>query len=66
MTINDEDRDRILQMVAYIKMMNYQAKQTMMDSSNWRKLLEILDDANAICVGIVNSLNDENKPNVNP
>ena len=64
--MTEEDRDRILQMVAYIKQMNYQAKQAMMDGSNWRKLLDILESANKLCVGVVASMNSEDKRNVNP
>lgn len=64
--MSEEDRDRILQMVAYIRQMNYQQKQAMMDGSNWRKLLETLDDAYKLCPGVVASMNAEDKRNVNP
>lgn len=59
--MNEQDRDRILQMVAYIREMNYQQKQAMMDNSNWRKLLEALDDAYKLCPGVVESVIAEDK-----
>jgi hypothetical protein len=54
--MNQEDRDRILQLVAYVQSMNYQSKQAMMDSSNYGRMLDSLQAAQKLCVPIVDSI----------
>jgi late competence protein required for DNA uptake (superfamily II DNA/RNA helicase) len=54
--MSQEDRNRILQLVAYVKNMNYQSKQAMMDGSNYGRMLDSLQAAQKLCVPIVNSI----------
>lgn len=53
-------RDRILQLVAYVKAMQYQSHQAVMDNSNYNAILDILEQANKLCIRVVNDLKDEN------
>jgi len=55
-TAPETTRDMILQLVAYIKQMNYQANQA---NTNWSELLGVLEKANKLCVPIVNALRDK-------
>lgn len=53
-----EDRDRILQLVSYIKAMYYHAKMPLMDGSNYGQMYIALRKANELCAPVVNSLRD--------
>lgn len=57
-----EDRDRILQLVAYVNTMHYHAKQPMMDGSNYDKMHDALEKARKLCVPVVNSLRNDVPP----
>jgi hypothetical protein len=61
-----EDRDRILQLVAYVKNMSYQTKQAMMDGSNYDRLWDNLQAAVKLCNPIVNSLNQPRRESYCP
>lgn len=54
--MKQEDIDRILQLVAYIKNMDYQTKQVMMDGSNYDRMFTALQSARQLLAPIVNSL----------
>lgn len=53
-----EDRDRILQLVAYVNAMYYASVQPMMDGSNHDKMMAELDKAKKLCVPVINSLRE--------
>lgn len=54
--MNQADCDRILQLVAYIKGMDYQTKQAMMDGSNYDRMFDALQAARKLCNDVVASL----------
>jgi hypothetical protein len=57
-----EDRERILQLVAYVNTMYYHSRQVTMDGSNYDKTQNALEMAKKLCVPIVNSLDPNNLP----
>lgn len=51
-----DDRNQISKLLAHVQAMAHQSKQVAMDGSNWRKLLDELDEATKLVVPINNAL----------
>ena len=54
--MNQEDRDRILQLIAYVRLMNYHAVTLVGDGPIVSAIMKVLPDAMGLCNPIVESL----------